>query len=834
MTLASRSDSFDGTITDNSSIDDCKDVTNYSLPLGHLNDIRLTKDEDTLVELFGRQNNGYAHTVITGSPNSKVGDEFYLNVQGREVNVNITHTSQGVPEDCEEKKVSTSPPKSTPTEKTCPSRFIILIRRHSNLLIGSIGFLLLLGVITLITFHFIGDKNEDITPTTYKTTTSTSTTSTSRTSTNHHFIHYLFTRENWGARDATKKIPALINPVSLVIVKHTNTDMCVNVNECYAKMKELQNYDIDVEKLPNIRYNFVIGADWNVYEGRGWNEQNSQRNDSIDIAFMGNYSEIVPGAIMVTTGPWLIDIGVNSGYLDTNVKVVCHNQTESIDSPGEYLYREVVKWKYYSDEIIGNFSTNPPKSAPSEKTSPSRVTILIRRHSKLISFSIGILLLLGIITFTILHFVTTSTYETTTSTPSTTTKHHIIHNLFTRENWGARDSGEKIPALITPVSLVIIKHTKTDMCTHVSDCFAEMKQLQNYDVGVEKLPDLRYNFVIGADWNVYEGRGWKEQNSQRNDSIDIAFMGNYNEVVPGEITVATGPWLIDIGVNSGYLDANVRVVCHNQTENTDSPGEYLYREVVKWKYYSNEIIGNYSKEKESSRGRKLIFSASLGILVLILIILVTIWLVLPKNKTGGDIITTVPPASTPSYRTIISREIWGAAEPKGPYVSIPAPSVVVIKHTGGLTCTDFSSCCLRIREIQKMHMDFLNMIDISYNFLIGGDRRIYSGRGWAVANEDIRNDTVDIAFIGNFSENVPSSSMLLALDRIILQAPDKGLNYSRHMVVNHNQTEPTDSPGAFLFAKVTEEVNHYSSDVCYKVKKDGGVVVNYSCPQKVG
>lgn len=181
--------------------------------------------------------------------------------------------------------------------------------------------------------------------------------------------------------------------------------------------------------------------------------------------------------------------------------------------------------------------------------------------------------------------------STTTEEPITTTKPTLTHYTFKRKDWGARNpSTDPIP-IERPVPLVIIKDTKTATCLDVSSCFSAMRGLQNSDVGVHRLPDIRYNFVIGGDGNIYEGRGWQAQNEQKNDTIDVAFLGDFNVDVPSDFMVAAGPWLVVRGLLNGYLDlTNPKVVCHNQTEETGGPGENLYKQVVQWKYYSNEII----------------------------------------------------------------------------------------------------------------------------------------------------------------------------------------------------------------------------------------------------
>jgi N-acetylmuramoyl-L-alanine amidase len=45
---------------------------------------------------------------------------------------------------------------------------------------------------------------------------------------------------------------------------------CTTVTECAAIVRSYQNYHIDLNGWNDIGYNFLVGEDGNVYEGRGW------------------------------------------------------------------------------------------------------------------------------------------------------------------------------------------------------------------------------------------------------------------------------------------------------------------------------------------------------------------------------------------------------------------------------------------------------------------------------------------------------------------------------------------------------------------------------------
>ncbi|KAF8788034.1 Peptidoglycan-recognition protein SC2 like protein [Argiope bruennichi] len=79
---------------------------------------------------------------------------------------------------------------------------------------------------------------------------------------------------------------------------------------------------------------------------------------------------------------------------------------------------------------------------------------------------------------------------------------------------------------------------------------------------------------------------------------------------------------------------------------------------------------------------------------------------------------------------IVTRAQWGARTGRPvPAMRVPV-SHVFIHHTDGATCNSKDSCSKVARQIQNYHIDVKKWRDIGYSFLVGGDGRIYEGRGW--------------------------------------------------------------------------------------------------------
>lgn len=206
-----------------------------------------------------------------------------------------------------------------------------------------------------------------------------------------------------------------------------------------------------------------------------------------------------------------------------------------------------------------------------------------------------ILILISLIIAVLVHFISNfpssfiENYESITEIIVTQTVPKNSFYIFTVIQWGGRVISNK-QNLTKPATLVIIKHTNTRMCSDVGSCFTSMQILQGVDVGEYNEGNIRYNFVIG-DGNIYEGRGWGVRNTQMDDSIDISFMGDFDVDNPSDVMLNAGQYLIRQGIDLGYLDKEkLRIVAHNQTEKTNSPGINIYKEIIKWKYYSSDII----------------------------------------------------------------------------------------------------------------------------------------------------------------------------------------------------------------------------------------------------
>lgn len=104
--------------------------------------------------------------------------------------------------------------------------------------------------------------------------------------------------------------------------------------------------------------------------------------------------------------------------------------------------------------------------------------------------------------------------------------------IITRAGWGGRPPRGTAAALSTPVSTVVIHHGGTaTFCTTQAACAAIVRAYQNFHMDTNGWLDIGYNFVVGEDGNIFEGRGWTRVGAHavnwNSRSIGIAVIGDF-------------------------------------------------------------------------------------------------------------------------------------------------------------------------------------------------------------------------------------------------------------------------------------------------------------------
>ncbi|CAO1308833.1 unnamed protein product [Diamesa hyperborea] len=161
----------------------------------------------------------------------------------------------------------------------------------------------------------------------------------------------IITRAQWGAR-AVRWTWLPIRPAPFVVVHHTAGAACTTQAACSAEMRAIQNMHINSNGWADIGYNFCIGGDGLVYQGRGWGVQGSHapgyNNQSLGICFMGLFTSGLPTLAARNNAQQLIRCGVSTGQLSTSYWLIGHRQAVATECPGTALFNELRNWPRFN------------------------------------------------------------------------------------------------------------------------------------------------------------------------------------------------------------------------------------------------------------------------------------------------------------------------------------------------------------------------------------------------------------------------------------------------------------------------------------------------------
>lgn len=162
--------------------------------------------------------------------------------------------------------------------------------------------------------------------------------------------------------------------------------------------------------------------------------------------------------------------------------------------------------------------------------------------------------------------------------------------IIERREWLAQPPQNDIEKLILPVPYVIIMHTATDPCYNQGDCTFTVRHIQSFHIDSRKWWDIGYNFLVGGDGYVYEGRGWENVGAHtygyNSKSIGIALIGTFNKVLPTKVQMKACQLLIGIGVQHGHIQSDYQLFAASQLSQTQSPGVMFSNELKKWPHFT--------------------------------------------------------------------------------------------------------------------------------------------------------------------------------------------------------------------------------------------------------
>ncbi|XP_038237997.1 peptidoglycan-recognition protein SC2-like [Dermochelys coriacea] len=157
-------------------------------------------------------------------------------------------------------------------------------------------------------------------------------------------------------------------------------------------------------------------------------------------------------------------------------------------------------------------------------------------------------------------------------------------HIVSRSQWGARVPKNKVH-LKTPVPYVIVHYSAGSCCFTPASCSWLVRIIQRYHMDNWLLADIAYNFLIGEDGRIYEGRGWRTRGAHaenwNNKSLGISFLGNFSKIGPRRAALNAAKRLIQCAVSRNFLSRKYILKGLRNVKLTRCPGNALHG-VIKW------------------------------------------------------------------------------------------------------------------------------------------------------------------------------------------------------------------------------------------------------------
>ncbi|XP_054734022.1 peptidoglycan-recognition protein SD-like [Anastrepha obliqua] len=166
-------------------------------------------------------------------------------------------------------------------------------------------------------------------------------------------------------------------------------------------------------------------------------------------------------------------------------------------------------------------------------------------------------------------------------------------NVITKSEWNGVEASNELTRQSLPVGRVVILHTAGIDCADVDICSQQVRNIQHFHMQSFNFDDIAYNFLIGNDGNVYEGRGWDYIGAAIKNynvgGLSLAFMGTFVKTTPSAQALDAAQSLLEMGVRTSKLIGDYKLFGHRQLSPTESPGAALYEIIKQWPHWSRSI-----------------------------------------------------------------------------------------------------------------------------------------------------------------------------------------------------------------------------------------------------
>lgn len=161
----------------------------------------------------------------------------------------------------------------------------------------------------------------------------------------------LIPRSQWTSHPDAKTTDLPKKPARYSLVAHTAGIFCSSRTSCEKIVQGIEQWNIQIG-FDLIPYNFLIGGDGKIYEGRGWGKMGAVAKgfncNSLSIAFIGNFEKDNISQDMIDAFNVLIAEGLRLAELSNDFKLFGHNQVSQTLSPGLHIREVIQNWPHWS------------------------------------------------------------------------------------------------------------------------------------------------------------------------------------------------------------------------------------------------------------------------------------------------------------------------------------------------------------------------------------------------------------------------------------------------------------------------------------------------------
>uniref|UniRef100_A0A9I3LE44 Peptidoglycan recognition protein family domain-containing protein n=1 Tax=Anopheles melas TaxID=34690 RepID=A0A9I3LE44_9DIPT len=117
-------------------------------------------------------------------------------------------------------------------------------------------------------------------------------------------------------------------------------------------------------------------------------------------------------------------------------------------------------------------------------------------------------------------------------------------------------------------------------CSFQAACRLRVRLIQEFHMDGKNYDDITYNFLIGGDGHIYEGRNWHKIGATipgyNSRSITVAFVGEYNYGgKPTKKQIELLKYLLHFGAKERHLKEGYRIYASEQLDPTVGTGKWL-------------------------------------------------------------------------------------------------------------------------------------------------------------------------------------------------------------------------------------------------------------------